>query len=478
MASIPRTFPATPRNYGSDEPGTSACNNGLFFCLNKHHVPQYIPASKVNDGICDPECCDGSDEYLGSVKCPNKCKELGDETRQLEEKLLKIRKTALKIKKTYVDHAKSAASSRKSQIDNLASESVSLESQLESATHQLSIAESQTPPPIHDRLAKCADRVNSLKSRAKYLRDKFTQYESALEIVRILNGVPPSAPLRDEPTMVGVFEKVQLFVDTYGIADPYMGEPIESEDDEFYLDNESDKLSVADDGNLEACESSDSKLTECLSRTAQVSLNSFKSGVSNIVGWPGYKKILPFLKSGGGETGSGSDEGSAGDLVSVERARAKVSAIESRKREVDDKLKDLRTRDGMDFGPNGVWEMLYQKCFNYVIGEYKYEVCMLDKAAQKSVDNDYGPSLGTFSKWGDRDNTLEGPEKYKTMVYEFGEQCWNGPQRSLQVSLECGTENQIFSVSEPSKCVYNMKMKSPAVCDGDIEEPQKVQDEL
>ena len=48
---------------GTDEPGTSACPNSLFFCefqdefLNNN----YIPASKVNDGICD--CCDGSDEY-------------------------------------------------------------------------------------------------------------------------------------------------------------------------------------------------------------------------------------------------------------------------------------------------------------------------------------------------------------------------------------------------------------------------------
>ena len=43
---------------GSDEPGTSACANGKFFCAVER---KYIPSSDVNDGIC--HCCDGSDEW-------------------------------------------------------------------------------------------------------------------------------------------------------------------------------------------------------------------------------------------------------------------------------------------------------------------------------------------------------------------------------------------------------------------------------
>jgi len=61
----------------SDEPGTSACPNGRYFCINAGHVAQSIFSSRVNDGICD--CCDGSDEYLSSI-CKNTCKEAWEQS--------------------------------------------------------------------------------------------------------------------------------------------------------------------------------------------------------------------------------------------------------------------------------------------------------------------------------------------------------------------------------------------------------------
>lgn len=56
---------------GTDEPGTSACPEGKFYCRNIGNMPQFLRSSHVNDRYCD--CCDGSDEHDGSIICPNTC---------------------------------------------------------------------------------------------------------------------------------------------------------------------------------------------------------------------------------------------------------------------------------------------------------------------------------------------------------------------------------------------------------------------
>lgn len=49
---------------GTDEPGTNACENGIFYCEHQsdsQEISNFVKSYKVNDGICD--CCDGSDEW-------------------------------------------------------------------------------------------------------------------------------------------------------------------------------------------------------------------------------------------------------------------------------------------------------------------------------------------------------------------------------------------------------------------------------
>ncbi|KAH7686048.1 LDL receptor-like module domain-containing protein [Dioscorea alata] len=61
---------------GTDEPGTSACPEGRFYCKNLGDAPRILFSSQVNDRICD--CCDGSDEYESGLNCPNTCHKNGN----------------------------------------------------------------------------------------------------------------------------------------------------------------------------------------------------------------------------------------------------------------------------------------------------------------------------------------------------------------------------------------------------------------
>ncbi|CAL8103743.1 unnamed protein product [Calicophoron daubneyi] len=65
---------------GSDEPGTTACNNGVFFCRDVQYKTTSIPTMFVNDGVCD--CCDGSDEYDGRTQCNSTCSVLAAAVRE------------------------------------------------------------------------------------------------------------------------------------------------------------------------------------------------------------------------------------------------------------------------------------------------------------------------------------------------------------------------------------------------------------
>eukprot|EP00833_Pecoramyces_ruminatium_P003203 jgi/Orpsp1_1/1177235/evm.model.c7180000060653.1 len=90
---------------GSDEPGTSACPNSTFYCKNKGHKSAIIPSSKVNDGICDPECCDGSDENSGIIECPNICEQIAYEQNKEEIEKKRILNEGLAKKEKLLSEA-------------------------------------------------------------------------------------------------------------------------------------------------------------------------------------------------------------------------------------------------------------------------------------------------------------------------------------------------------------------------------------
>lgn len=49
-------------------------------------------------------------------------------------------------------------------------------------------------------------------------------------------------------------------------------------------------------------------------------------------------------------------------------------------------------------------------------------------------------------------------------MWKNGRNCWNGPKRSLKLKLVCHDSVELLLLTEPSMCVYEGELGTPAVC--------------
>jgi protein kinase C substrate 80K-H len=138
--------------------------------------------------------------------------------------------------------------------------------------------------------------------------------------------------------------------------------------------------------------------------------------------------------------------------------------VDRTQRKVDELNKWLTA----DYGPDLSLASLSGQCLSFSQKQYVYEMCPYGDAHQKEGAS--STKLGSWAGLKQREDGLT------AMEFTNGVSCWQGPARSLTVICRCGVETVIRSVEEPSRCVYEMVLSTPFVCNA--EHASKLQAEL
>lgn len=159
--------------------------------------------------------------------------------------------------------------------------------------------------------------------------------------------------------------------------------------------------------------------------------------------------------------------GKPADAAELERVRASVDATRSRYEAAKSAFETaaagvyalkteregLETKIGRTYGPDDAYAQLEGRCVEAHVDKYVYRVCPFHQVEQ--LENGHGPRLGSWKGFD---------ESGEHMIFDNGDVCWQGPNRSMTVRIRCGATETLTKVAEPSRCEYTAEMTTPAAC--------------
>ncbi|CAF0901189.1 unnamed protein product [Adineta ricciae] len=442
---------------GSDEPGTSACPNGRFFCENKGYVGTLIPSHFVGDGICD--CCDGSDEYETNVVCNNTCFELAQRNQAEREAKRALHEAGVAKKKEIIAHSIAIKSERQKRLKELENEvqvAEKLKHQAEApekeakdkyqklweeqrAKHEAIVRNREIREMFAD-LDTNGDSLVSIDELQKHTElDLDTENEFTAEEVRTILGAD-SVNLNDFNTTV--FDQ---------ISNSYkkLPEPPRSTPEPTPLPEPSQDSFATPSPPLET--SHDEQNTPPPPPPHHHENSEHPSSIPT---------SLEHEKHIHDDTPPEYDDETKRLIQIADHARNEFNAIEGKILNIKQQIEDLKKQSGVDTGPQGEYSAFIDQCYDYEEREYTYRVCMFKDARQIPKGGGSEVTIGYWDSWsGPAEN------KYLRMKYANGATCWNGPPRSLTVTFRCGIEHKPVDVREPSRCEYAMIFETPSACD-------------
>ncbi|KAL4578355.1 hypothetical protein LXL04_014477 [Taraxacum kok-saghyz] len=518
---------------GTDEPGTSACPTGKFYCQNLGHSPLSIFSSRVNDGICD--CCDGSDEYNGKIKCKNTCWEAGKVARDRLKKKIATFQEGVVIRKREVEEAKVSLAKDEAELSRLKNEEGILKGlvqQLKDRKDQIEKVEEK------ERLQKEKEKKEAEEARLKEQKSEEKVQESEESnsdndnVAKIHDESPSDEDINKSPEDIGVESTHNDDeIESHDNIEEY--EHAEKNEEPSKVEHENDPSH--DSINKEE-ENSESLSREELGRTIGSRWTGKKTEEENEDVGASKKHDdhdhdhdhddTHDEEYSGYDTETEEDHHNYDDDDTEEDHTDDIKhddSTTSHKYESDDEI-DM---SDMETTSNPSWlEKIQQTVKNFLQSVNPFQT-PVDISEAENIRKDYDDASGKLSKIQQRITSLTkklghdfGPEKefhalygrcfeikenkyvykvcpfkeatqveghstttlgqwekfeesYKVMVFSNGDKCWNGPYRSLTVRLRCGSKVEVADIDEPSRCEYSALLTTPALCqEGRLKELQ------
>lgn len=448
---------------GSDEPGTSACSNGMFYCTNAGHRPLNIPSSRVNDGICD--CCDASDEYAyPNSKCVNNCNELGKSARLEAQKKAQLLKLGSQIRAELSQKGvllKQEKKEKLAQLNKNKAEAELIKQEKENLKKEIEEVENQALEQyriIEEEQKRLKQEEENVKFRQEAM-DAFKLFDSDQDGKLVISELQTRPTFDRDRDGVITDEEAKYFLDDhtelnfeefFNVAWPKIKPfhmlnaglfkpPREATEAEEMAEDD-EQLEEPPEDNQDEQEIEESPEDEEEVPEEQEQEEEEKEQIEEP------------------ETKIEYDDETKKLIEQADQARTQFQDAERSFKDIEREIREIEESLQKDYGPDEEFSTLEGQCFEYTDREYIYKLCPFDQVTQQPKNGGSDTRLGTWGQWVGEEN------KYDTMLYERGASCWNGPQRSTHVHVKCGSENVVTSVSEPNRCEYLIDFITPAAC--------------
>ncbi|XP_017116986.1 glucosidase 2 subunit beta [Drosophila elegans] len=473
---------------GSDEPGTSACSNGQFHCLNKGHQSVDIPSSQVQDGICD--CCDGSDESQ-VVGCPNTCLELGAAAAVQRRNEAELHKRGAERRLEMITKGKQMKAEREArrlELDQRHKEQVVLRDEKEQLKQNAEALEKEAIDIFKAEQREVDAETAQAEQEPQQMRQEaslsFVRYDTNKDGFVEVTELMVDMNLDRDRNGVVTIEEAKFFLDerervdldafvtlawprikplamlAEGLFQPPQPEEVVEQEQPTTEGIQptppmpsQEQADLAGEEEIEADEEGEEDQYD--DEEPDVGVGEASPDVEEVKP-PNYDPETERL------------------IQQANEARNALQEVERSLREIEQEIKEIDEQNSKGYGLTEEWAVHDGQCYNFEDREYVYTLCPFDRASQKSRNGGAETTLGRWDKW------IGEPKKYSQQKYTNGAACWNGPNRSAIINISCALEPKITAVSEPNRCEYFFEFETPAACDSEAfqAETENLHDEL